>query len=125
MIDSITVWGAQYDPLSLDIDNITLYLGQAGGVLSAVSTGSLLANSNTNSNPNITHQYVSYADSGSTNYYEGNGSVQYPLCQTTFSGLNYAVQGGVEYYFGVLGRQISVVESRFKRSFEWIAATRL
>jgi hypothetical protein len=99
VIDSLTVWGAQYNPLSSDIDNISLYLGQAGSSLALVSAGSVTGN--TNSNPNISHIYVNYADG--TTYYEGNGGVQYSICQTTFSGLNYAVDGGVKYNFGVNG----------------------
>ncbi len=98
LVDSLTVWGAQYNPLSDDVNNISLYLGKAGGMLNVISTGSVTGN--TDSNPNISHTYVTYSD-GTT--YEGNGNIFYPICQTTFSGLDFVVQGGVDYYFGVLG----------------------
>jgi hypothetical protein len=109
-IDSITVWGAQYNPLSTDINNISLYVGKAGPALSVpltrlatpmqrLSTGSVTGN--TDSNPNITHTYVNYPDG--TAYYVGNGGTRYSICQTTFSGLNLLVDGGVKYDFGVEG----------------------
>lgn len=98
LIDSLTVWGAQYNPLSLDINNIWLYLGKTGNALSMIETGSVTGN--TNSNPKITHAYVTYSDNTG---YEGNSGYFYPICQTTFSGLNYLVDGGVKYNFGVKG----------------------
>jgi hypothetical protein len=103
VIDSITVWGAQYNPLSLDIDNIWLYMGKAGvgNSLALVSSGSVAGN--TNSNSNITHAYVNYPSPGDPLGYQGNSGGYYPICQTTFSGLNYAVDGGVKYNFGVKG----------------------
>jgi hypothetical protein len=101
VVDSITVWGAQYEPLSSDISNIWLYVGEAGSSLSMISTGSVTGN--TNSNPDITHTYVSYPDGDSTDYYEGNGGVHYPVCETTFGNLGFVVQGGVKYNFGVRG----------------------
>lgn len=100
LVDSLTVWGAQYDPLSLDIDNIWLYVGKAGDPLALLSTGAVTGN--TNSNPNITHTYVNYPDLAATSFYEGN-SANYSLAQTTFSGLNLLVEGGVTYNFGVMG----------------------
>jgi len=99
VIDSITVWGAQYNPLSTDINNITLYVGKNGETLNQVSTGAVTGN--TDSNPNITHEYVTYAD-GKTAVYQGNAT-QYQICQTTFSGLNLLVDGGVKYNFGIMG----------------------
>ena len=33
----------------------------------------------------------------------GNGGIFYPIAQTTFSNLNYLVEGGVKYDFGVMG----------------------
>ncbi len=99
VIESLTVWGAQYDPLSDDIDNIWLYMGKTGDSLVLLSTGSV--SGNTNSNPNITHSYVNYPTTA-ISLYEGNEN-SYPISQTTFSGLNYAVDGGVKYNFGVDG----------------------
>ena len=100
VIDSLTVWGAQYDPLSLDIDNIWLYLGKSGDPLALVSTGAVSGNSN--SNPGITHTYVTYPGT-EVALYQGNESSFYPIAQTTFGGLNYVVEGGVTYNFGVKG----------------------
>ncbi len=100
-IDSITVWGAQYNPLSDDINNIWLYLGKYDGSLAIASNGSV--SGNLNSNPNITHEFVTYPDVDSTAIYVGNGNVEYSIAQTTFSGLNYLVDGGVKYKFGVTG----------------------
>lgn len=99
VIDSLTVWGAQYNPLSLDIDHIWLYLGKSGSPLSLLATGAV--SGNTNSNPTITHTYVNYPD-GTTGY-QGNSGGFYPVCKTTFSNLNYRVDGGVKYNFGVNG----------------------
>lgn len=99
-IDTLTVWGAQYNPLSEDIDNIWLYLGKAGAALSMVSTGAVT--DNTNSNASINHSFVNYADN-STNFYQGWGGGVYGIAQTTFSGLNLLVEGGVTYNFGVDG----------------------
>ncbi|HET6599457.1 MAG TPA: PEP-CTERM sorting domain-containing protein [Burkholderiaceae bacterium] len=98
-IDTLTVWGAQYDPLSLDVSNISLYLGKEGGALSQASTGAVTGNSN--SNPNITHTVVSYPDG--TAFYEGNGGFHYSVIETTFSGLDWLIDGGVLYDFGVFG----------------------
>ena len=98
-INSLTVWGAQYDPLSSDIDNIWLYLGKAGDSLALKSTGSV--DGNTNSNPNISHSYVNYP--GTASDYQVKSGGYFPIAQTTFSGLNYIVNGGVKYNFGVRG----------------------
>lgn len=102
VIDTITVWGAQFDPLSLDVANIALYLGRAGETLSLVSEGAVSGNAN--SNPNITHSFVTYAD-GVTATYEGWGGGVYGIAQTVFSNLNLVIDGGVTYYFGVDGDQ--------------------
>lgn len=103
-IDSLTVWGVQYQPLGSDIDNIWLYMGKAGGPLALMSTGSVT--DNTNSNPNISHTFVSYPDASSTSVYEGGanpGDADFFIAQTTFSGLNFMVDGGMKYNFGVHG----------------------
>ncbi len=34
---------------------------------------------------------------------EGNGNIFYTICETTFNNLDYNVQGGVRYNFGVYG----------------------
>jgi len=99
LVDSLTVWGAQYDPLSLDIDNIWFYLARENDPLALLATG--MVTGNTNSNPLITHSYVNYPD-GTTGYQGGSGTF-FPICQTTFGGLNYLVDGGVKYKFGVKG----------------------
>ncbi len=101
-IDTITVWGAQFDPLSLDVANIALYFGRAGSALSLVSEGAVSGNAN--GNPNITHSFVTYAD-GVTDTYEGWGGGVYGIAQTVFSNLNLVIDGGVTYYFGVDGDQ--------------------
>ncbi len=101
LIDSLTVWGAQYNPLSDDISNIALYVGKDGEALALASSGSVTGN--VDSNPNISHTFVTYGDVSNTDFYEGNGGVHYSICQTTFSGLNIVVQGGVLYNFGVIG----------------------
>jgi len=98
-IDTLRVWGAQVDPLDGDLDNIWLYLGREGGALGLVATGSVTGN--TNSNPNITHAAVTYPDG--TTYYEGNGGVHYAIMATTFSGLDFLIDGGTLYDFAVRG----------------------
>ncbi|HEY0879553.1 MAG TPA: PEP-CTERM sorting domain-containing protein [Zeimonas sp.] len=103
-IDSLTVWGAQYDPLDTDLSNISLYLGREGGALVQVATGSVTGN--INSNPAITHSAVSYPDAASTAVYVGNGQVEYAVIQTTFSGLDFLIDGGELYDFGVAGDRI-------------------
>ncbi len=100
-IDTLTVWGAQYAPLSLDVSNIALYLGREGGALAQVASGAVTGNSN--SNPAITHAVVSYPDLAGTSFYEGNGGIRYAVIQTTFSGLDIVVDGGDLYDFAVSG----------------------
>lgn len=99
-IDSISVWGAQYNPLEDDIRNIWLYFGKAGDALSMISTG--MVTGNANSNPNIVHSFVPYAD-GITYQYQGSGGGFYEIAQTTFRGLDLLIEGGVTYNFGVDG----------------------
>jgi hypothetical protein len=99
VIDSLTVWGAQFDPLSADIGSITLWLGQQGTQLNAVSTGTVTGNDN--SNPNITHSFVTYADGVTDTYFATNANDPFPVAQTVFSGLNFTVDGGVLYDFGI------------------------
>ena len=99
-LDSMTVWGAQYNPLSLDIGNISLYFGKAGSALSLISTGAVTDNSN--SNASISHSFVTYAD-GVTSTYQGWGGGVYGIAQTVFSGLDLLIEGGITYNFGVDG----------------------
>jgi hypothetical protein len=99
VIDSLTVWGAQYDPLSDDISNITLWFGKQGTQLSAVSTGNVTGNSN--SNPDISHSFVTYADGTTSTYFATNAGFPFPIAQTTFSNLNLTVDGGDIYDFGI------------------------
>jgi hypothetical protein len=98
IIDSITVWGAQFDPLSEDIDNIELWFGAQGSQLENISDGNVTGNDNDNAN--IAHSFVSYAD-GVTTTYVGNGGFQYGIAQTVFSGLNLTIDGGVLYDFAI------------------------
>ncbi len=99
-IDSLTVWGAQFDPLSDDINNITLWIGKATDpTLTPVSTGNVTGNSN--NNPDISHSFVPYADGVTFTYFATNAGAQFPIAQTTFSNLNLVVEGGALYYFGI------------------------
>ena len=41
VINSLTVWGSQVDPLSADLSQIALYVGKDGGPLSLLSSGNL------------------------------------------------------------------------------------
>jgi len=99
VIDSLTVWGAQFNPLSSDISDITLWLGKQGSQLSSVSTGSVTGNMN--SNPNINHSFVTYADGVTSTYWSDNSQTDIPIAQTIFSGLNLTVEGGQLYDFGI------------------------
>ena len=101
VVDSIKVWGAQYNPLSDDIGNIWLYVGKSGSPLALISTGAITGN--VNSNSSISHTFVTYPDVGHTDYYVGNSGTHFPICETTFSGLNMLVEGGTKYNFGVRG----------------------
>lgn len=104
VINSLTVWGAQINPLSDDIGQIALYVGKEGGSLSLLSSGSVSGNSN--SNLNISHTPGFYPSS-TTEYQGSSGTTFYSVMQTTFSGLNLVVEGGVVYNFGVWGDDIS------------------
>lgn len=99
LINSLTVWGAQVDPLSSDLSNISLYLGKSGSALSLLAAGGVIGN--TNSNPNITHTPGFYP--GTTTEYQAQSGAFYSVMGTTFSGLNLVVDGGVLYNFGVRG----------------------
>ena len=103
LINSLTVWGAQVDPLSDDLDNIALYLGKSGSALSLMAAGSITGN--VNSNSNISHVPGFYPTTAIE--YQGWGGGIYSVMQTTFSGLNLQIDGGVLYNFGVWGDNIS------------------
>ena len=103
LINSLTVWGAQVDPLSADLANIALYLGKSGSALSQIAAGSVAGN--VNSNGNITHTPGFYPSTSIE--YQGWGGGFYSVMQTTFSGLNLVIDGGVLYNFGVWGDEIS------------------
>ncbi len=102
VINSLTVWGSQVDPLSADLSQIALYVGKDGGPLSLLSSGNVTVN--TNSNLNISHTPGTYSNGEG---YQGWGGGTYSVMQTTFSGLNLVVEGGVVYNFGVWGNDIS------------------
>lgn len=80
----------------------TLYFGT--GAIAAVETGTVAAGSNVDSNPNITHTAVAYADG--SDYQAADGSSR-QLWQDDFTNLNLTVQGGTTYYVGVDGTSSS------------------
>ena len=94
VIDSLTVWGIQA-PLGTGINNIDLYMGMSTDPLALLLSGSVTGNSN------ISFTQVNYP--GGTTNYQGTSGTLYPLMEATFSNLNYVVQGGVTYNFGVNG----------------------
>lgn len=94
VINSLTVWGIQA-PLGTGITDIGLYLGKSTDPLAQLLSGSVTGNTN------ITFTQVNYP--GGTNNYQGTSGTLYPLMETTFNNLNYMVQGGVTYNFGVNG----------------------
>ncbi len=101
IITSIRTWSITHVDVHIgDIyTNDTLYLGTGG--ITPVETGNLTAGSNVDSNPDITHTAVTY--SNSEGYGPANDPASRQLWQNDFSNLNYEVQGGQTYYFGVDG----------------------
>jgi hypothetical protein len=103
IINSLTVWSVPtYDQaLGWEFSSVSLYMGKNGGALSLTSSGNIAHDaSNTNSNPNITHQKVYYPLITS---YEGSSGVYRPVYQTTFGGLNFAAGAGDTVAFSVYG----------------------
>lgn len=81
-------------------ESVTLYGGPATGTLGALATGNLAADSNLNSNPDITHTPVTYAGGAQ---YQGSSGSMIQIWQNDVSNLNWVVQGGEKYHFAVDG----------------------
>lgn len=115
VVTQITTWQVAGDPGAIEFgdrySDASLYVGPAdpGGV-SLVATGAIAVGSSVNSNPDITHEEVTYDDIDQPNYDSFGNSRQ--VWETTFTGLSIAVDGGVKYNFAVDGNVTSP-------SFNW------
>ena len=82
-------------------DSVSLYGGPANpGGVSLITSGTLAADSNVDSNPNITHTQVQYAGGAD---YQGSSGAFLRIWQNDFANLSWTVQGGVKYNFAVDG----------------------
>ena len=94
IIDTVVVWGVQANPLSDDTANVSLFMGPSGAAI--------IGDTLTLQSSSGTHQYVTYPAPFDTVGSCGDG----PFCnlvEMTFSGLNYLVNAGEYYNFGVRG----------------------
>jgi hypothetical protein len=84
--------------------NDTLYLGT--GAVSPVETGTVAPGSDADSNPNITHTAVTYADGSN---YQGSSGDYLQIWQNDFTHLDYVVSGGQTQFFAVDGTVIGPI----------------
>ncbi|MGE0572057.1 MAG: hypothetical protein AB7P25_13275 [Dehalococcoidia bacterium] len=107
IVTSVTTWQTAGAPGAIAFGDryadASLFGGPANpGGVALIATGSLSAGSNVNSNANITHTPVAYANLAEPNYQGSSGS-QIQLWETKFSGIAWAVDGGVKNNFSVDG----------------------
>ena len=81
-----------------EFDTDTLYFGT--GAISPIVIGTVAAGSNVDSNANITHTPVTYADGSN---YQAQGGSYRQIWQNDFKNLGMVVSGGQKYYFAVDG----------------------
>ena len=82
-------------------DTVTLYGASAStNGLNVLTTGSLNADSNVNSNPNITHAPVQYVGAA---HYQGSSGADIRMWQNDFNNLAWVIDGGMKYNFAVDG----------------------
>jgi hypothetical protein len=109
-IDSLTIWGSAGAPgdtsfhLADRYTQITLYGGLATDGVSAIASGSFVANTNVTTNANIVITPVTYA--GGSNY-QGSSGAYIQLWRVDFTNLGWVVDGNTLYQFGVQGLTVS------------------
>ena len=119
-ITSIVTWSVpNFDPAAIpklylgdEYSNITLWGGPSaatGGLINPpLATGSINLGTDTNTNPSITHQRVSY---DTATYYDcGAGCGSSQVYQHTFSGLSWIVPAETLYHFAVFGDPLNALE---------------
>lgn len=104
VVTAIRSWNIGHTGMAFgdEFQTDTLYFGT--GAIAQIATGTVAAGSNVDSNPNITHTAVTYADG--SNYQAQDGSSR-QLWQNDFTNLNQTVQGGTTYYVGIDGTSSS------------------
>ena len=109
-ITKIVTWSVpNFDPalplnLGDEYSDITLWGGPSaatGGLINPpLATGSINDGTDTNANPDITHQRVSYSTDP---YYECGETCVFQVYQHTFDNLSWTVSANMLYHFAVFG----------------------
>ena len=100
VVTGIRTWNISKTPAFGDqFSDDALYLGTDGDI-ALVASGAIASGSNTDSNPNITHTAVTYADG--EGYQAATGFTR-QLWQNDVTGLDYVVTGGQPVDFAVDG----------------------
>jgi hypothetical protein len=102
-ITDIVTWSVASvlgEELGDEFSDVSLYGRRQGDQMETIATGTLNTGSSINSNANITHQRVQYANGED---YEGGFLSYFPIWMHTFSNLNWIVEGGSTWEFGVWG----------------------
>ena len=89
-------------PFGNTFSNDTLYFGT--GTIAPIATGTVAPGSNVDSNSNITHTPVTYADGSN---YQGTSGSLLQIWQNDFKNLGLVINGGQKYYFAADGTTAS------------------
>lgn len=100
VVTKVVGWNTQGIPNVTEMGDrfksIGLFLGQPGETLTQVSNGTLALGSSTNSNPNITHTRVQYANGAD---YQGSSTAFIQIWENAFNNLVFVANGGSKLYF--------------------------
>lgn len=108
-VNAITIYSVASilnDALGNEFSQVTLFGRKEGDILAQLSTGtpgtSFTGPLVTNSNPNIVHRLVTYSNGEN---YEATGApgLFFPIWATTFSNLNWIIEGGALYEYAIRG----------------------
>jgi hypothetical protein len=89
-------------PFGNTFSNDTLYFGT--GTIAPIATGTVAPGSSVDSNANITHSPVTYADASN---YQGTSGSFLQIWQNDFKNLGLVINGGQKYYFAADGTTAS------------------
>lgn len=89
-------------PFGDTFSNDTLYFGT--GTIGPIASGTVAPGSSVDSNPNITHTPVTYADGSN---YQATSDSYRQIWQNDFKNLGLVIDGGHKYYFAVDGTTAS------------------
>lgn len=104
VVTKVRGWSVQGTPgvtkMGDRFKSVTLYGGPVGSALSPLESGDLALGSSVNSNPNITHTRVQYAD---LTDYQGSSGPYIQLWQHDLDHLTWVINGGQQYRFATDG----------------------